>query len=157
MQYRIVPVPTSVAEEARKTGRAPGYGHPVHREAADGYGPCRTCLNPFRAGTDRRLLFTYDPFHDLEPLPLPGPIFVHEEACDEYALAGEFPAGLRFIAMTLNAYGRGRRLAAVEYVQRDGNFDAAIARLLRRDDVAYIHARNTSAGCYLFRIEPGGE
>lgn len=153
MNYRVVPVPESVAEEARRTGKAPGYGHPVHGELATGYGPCRSCLRPFEEGVDRRLLFTLDPFRDLESLPLPGPVFVHERSCPTYAEEDRFPGTLRFIPMTLNAYGRGRHLRDVAYVEPMGDVDAAIARLLGREDVDYIHARNTEAGCYIFRIE----
>jgi hypothetical protein len=52
----------------------------------------------------------------------------------------------------LNAYAKGRRLVAVEYVA-NGNVDAGIEKLLAREDVVYIHVRSTTAGCYTFRIE----
>lgn len=153
MSYRIIPIPESVAEEARRTGEAPGYGHPVHREVAAGYGPCRNCLRPFEANADRRLLFTFDPFSDIESLPLPGPIYVHEARCRAYAQQDQFPELLRFIPITLNAYGRGRHLRDVKYIEPNGDADPAVTQLLSREDVDYIHVRNTEAGCYLFRIE----
>lgn len=74
--YRIVALPTATAERVRTTGRSPGYGHPAHSEVATGYGPCRHCLRTFRVGEERRTLFTHDPFHGLEELPLPGPVFI---------------------------------------------------------------------------------
>jgi hypothetical protein len=40
-------------------------------------------------------------------------------------------------------------------VDPNGAAEDAIADLLRRSDVDYIHARNTEAGCYMFRIERG--
>lgn len=152
MEFRVVPIPESLSEQVRATSRAPGYGHPVHREVAAGYGPCRTCLAPFEKGVERRLLFTYDPFRELEPFPLPGPVFVHEGPCEAYAGDG-FPDALRFLPITLNGYGRGRRLHEAIRVEPRGDHEAAIARLLAHADVDYIHARNTEAGCYLFRIE----
>lgn len=153
MNFRIVPLPADLCDEVRRTRRAPGYGHPAHGEVATGYGPCRSCLAPFEKGVDRRLLFTFDPFRDLEPLPLPGPVFVHEVACPTYERVHEFPAPLRFIPLTLNAYDGGRALREVSYVDPDGDAEDAIVRLLRRPDVRYLHARNTEAGCYMFRIE----
>jgi hypothetical protein len=157
MSYRIVPIPDTVAQEVRQTRSSPGYKHPVHGAVATGYGPCRSCLKPFEKGVERRLLFTYDAFAGREELPLPGPVFVHEEACTPYAESDRFPEELRFIPMTLNAYGRGRQLREVAYVEPHGDVEAAIAGLLARDDVDYIHVRNTEAGCYMFTIERSGE
>jgi hypothetical protein len=78
--FRVAAIPTKVADLVRSTMRSPGYGHPAHAEVATGYGPCRHCLRDFQVGKERRILFTYDPFHGIEPLPLPGPIFIHEDA-----------------------------------------------------------------------------
>jgi hypothetical protein len=35
----------------------------------------------------------------------------------------------------------------------NGKVDAAIGRLLAREEVGYIHVRNTEAGCYIARVE----
>lgn len=153
MEFRVIPVPLAIAEEARSTGKAPHYGHPVHREKALGYGPCRSCLQPFAKGIDRRLLFTFDPFRENESLPLPGPIYVHDETCPEYDAPDRFPDSLRFIPMTLNGYGCGRHLREVQYVEPNGNAENAIRRLFDRPEIDYIHVRNTEAGCYMFRVD----
>lgn len=131
---------------------SPRYGHPAHSEIAEGYGPCRHCLRTFRVGEERRILFTYDAFDNLEPLPLPGPVFVHAEACERFAEDGGFPQGLRAHPLTFNGYARGRRLMVQEYVA-DGEVEPVIQRLLARPDVDYIHVRDTEAGCYDLRIE----
>lgn len=153
MSFRIVALSDAVSTEARATGRAPGYGHPIYRDVARGYGPCRSCLQPLVVGADERLLLTYDPFMDLEPLPLPGPIYVHADDCAPYKDVAAYPHVLRFIPTTLNAYQRGRRLQDVRYIAPNGDAERAIDDLLGRSDVDYIHARNTEAGCYMFRIE----
>ena len=36
-----------------------------------------------------------------------------------------------------------------------GDVDAAIGRLLAREEVGYIHVRNTEAGCYIARVDRG--
>lgn len=152
LPYRTIAIPTSVAESVRTTLTSPRYGHPAHTETAAGYGPCRHCLRTFRVGAERRILFTYDAFDGLEPLPLPGPVFVHADPCERHPEDGGFPEGLRAHALTLDGYARGRRLAAQEYV-RDGEVEAAIGRLFARRDVDYIHVRDMEAGCYDLRIE----
>ena len=151
-QLRIVAIPTSVAEEVRATMRAPGYGHPAYTEVAAGHGPCRHCLQDFRIGEERRILFTYDPFRDLGLPSLPGPVFIHEAPCNRHPEDGNFPEGLRGRELTLATYGPARRLLNEEHI-KDGNVETAIEQLFDRPDVEYIHVRDTEAGCYDFRIE----
>jgi hypothetical protein len=54
--------------------------------------------------------------------------------------------------VTLAAYDRGPILRAEERVDGAAIPDA-VSRLLARSDVAYLHVRDTDAGCYDFRIE----
>lgn len=150
--FRVIAMSERLAERVRATRRSPGYGHPVHAETADGPWPCRVCLERKEPRGERRLLFTYDPFHGLEELPLPGPVFVHEEPCVRFAGENRFPDDLRRVPLTFNAYGRGRKLRAQEAVT-DGRVEPVIAALLARDDVDYLHLRHRAAGCYLARIE----
>ena len=150
--FRVIAIPKEIADSVRANRLAPGYGHPVHAEVASGHGPCRLCLRDFAVGKERRLLFTYDCFLGKEDLPLPGPIFIHERACERYPERGGMPADSRRHGLTLNAYGRGRRLLAQEYV-RDGAVESVAARLLDVPDVDYIHVRDTHAGCFDFAVE----
>ena len=151
--YRVIAISDDLARKVRTTLKAPGYGHPAHVEVASGYGPCRACLRKFREGEEDRILFTYDPFHGLDRYPSPGPVFIHRDDCPEYA--GEsFPEDLRDLPLTLEAYGPDRWIVARERVA-DGEVDAAIGRLLAREEVGYIHVRNTEAGCYIARVERG--
>jgi hypothetical protein len=151
MSFRVVAIPTKVADLVRTTLCSPGYGHPAHVEVATGYGPCRHCLRDFQVGRENRIVFTYDPFHGLAPLPLPGPIFIHAEGCEPHSEI-EFPEDLRSHRLTFAAYGEGRRLLAEEYVD-NGQVEPVIANLLNRREVRYLHVRDTAAGCYDFRIE----
>ena len=150
--YRVVAVPEALAREVRETGRSPRYGHPAHADVAQGYGPCRLCLQFFRKGEERRILFTHDAFEGAEPLPLPGPVFIHESACARYPEDGGFPRHLGAHPLTLEAFGRGRRLRAEERIEDDA-VEPAIERLLERTDVDYIQVRDTRAGCFDLRIE----
>lgn len=152
MPYRVIAIPTPIVESVRTDRVSPGYGHPVHAEIAGGYGPCRHCLRTFRVGEERRLLFTYDSFAGIETLPLPGPVFVHEEPCERHPEDGGFPEDLRTHALTLEAYARGRHLLR-EVHATNGTVEAEVERLLAETDADYLQVYDTEAGCFDFRIE----
>ena len=150
--FRVIAMPQSTADKARATLMSPGYGHPAHVSLATGYGPCRLCLRAFRIGEESRILFTFDPFYQLDPLPLPGPVFIHEQQCLRYDERAGFPEDMRSHRLTFNAYGDGRRLIAQDYVD-NGAVEPMIEHLLTDSRIRYIHVRDTEAGCYDFRIE----
>jgi hypothetical protein len=150
---RVIAIPTEIAESVRKSKKDPQYGFPAHTTVAKGDAPCRHCLQIISPGMEQTL-FTYDAFAGLESLPLPGPVYIHAASCERYPENGGFPASLRGSPRTLNAYGRGRRLVAQEYVE-GANLDSILERVLERPDVHYVHVRSTTAGCYTFRIERG--
>ncbi|MGB6876525.1 MAG: DUF1203 domain-containing protein [Candidatus Acidiferrales bacterium] len=153
LPIRAVAIPTKVAEEVRKTRRAPQYGHPVHEEIATGYGPCRHCLRDFVVGVDKRILFTYDPFFGMDVRPSPGPVFIHSNPCERYNETGGFPEDIRSHRLTIVAYGDERK-AIFEVQASDGNLDSVIEQAFQNPAVRYLHVRDTEAGCYDFRIEP---
>ena len=154
--FRTIPIPSAIAESARRELRSPQYGHPAHTETAAGYGPCRLCLDTFHVGADQRVLFTYNPFDGLDPYPAPGPIFVHEDGCAPFAAPSGFPEALRALPLVLEGYATGRWLVAREPVS-DGRVDEAAARLFAHAAVEYVHVRNAKAGCYIARLEPLGD
>ncbi|HME11747.1 MAG TPA: DUF1203 domain-containing protein [Candidatus Acidoferrum sp.] len=151
--FQVVAISTKIVELVRSGMRSPGYGHPAYREIATGYGPCRHCLRAFRIGIEERILFTYDPFHELGVDALPGPIFVHADACERYAEDAGFPGDLRTHALLLDVYGAERRLVAEESVTNE-SLDERVEHFLQSDDIKYIHVRDKQAGCYDLRIEP---
>ncbi len=149
--YRVIAIPTELAQEVRTSQKAPGYGRPAHAEIATGYGPCRHCLRTFRVGSESRILFTYDSFFGVEKVPLPGPIFIHAEPCDRYPEYSGYPEDLLKHAALLNAYANGQRLVTRLHVE-SGCHEAAVQQLLDTPEVDYIQVHK--AGCHDFRIEP---
>ena len=149
--FRFSGIPEAVAREVRDSLRAPGYGHPAHREQAHGYGPCRLCLRTFRVGADERILFTYNPFHEPGELPAPGPVFIHAEPCQRYD-AFELPPDFRTLPIVLEGYGPGGQLVAQERVGARSP-EALLARLFTGSGVDYVHVRNAEAGCFMARVE----
>lgn len=149
---RVVAIPSEVAAQVRTSKKAPHYGHPAHTEVEGGYGPCRHCLRTFRVGEEQRTLFTYDPFDQIEQVPLPGPIFIHTEVCERYPENAGYPDDLRKHAAVFTAYAKGQRLIARRHADAGGH-DVAVEELLRLPEVDYIEVRDKEAGCYDFRIE----
>jgi len=152
LPIRIVAIPSEVAEAVRATLRAPVYGFPAHEEVATDAAPCRHCLRTFVVGRDRRILFIYNRFTGVEALPQPGPVYVHADACPRYSEDAGFPEELRGSPRTVEAYARGRRLLAHEYVS-DGQFEPAIEKLLAQPGADYLQVNSTTAGCFTFRVE----
>jgi len=151
MTYTVRGIPQEIADEVRRTRRAPGYGHPAHHEIARGTGPCRCCLQPFVVDVDERLLFTYRPHGDDSCLMAPGPIFIHATHCAAYA-GGGFPPGLRALPLAFEARAEGSRVTALS--RADGaRAEPEIAHLLERDDTGWLHLRHAEAGCYIARID----
>lgn len=150
--YRVIAIPTDVAVEVRSSHKAPRYGFPAYTSLADGYGPCRHCLKTFHIGAENRTLFTYDPFTDLELVPLPGPIFIHTENCHRYPEDAGYPVDLRAHAAVMTGFAKGQKVVATIHVS-DNTHDAAVEQLLARPDVDYIEVRDKEAGCFDFRIE----
>jgi len=151
-EVRFVAIPTEVAKGVRETLVAPKYGFPAHAEVATDNAPCRHCLQTFKPGEERRILFTYDRFHEVDLLPQPGPVYIHENECSRYPEDAEFPEALRSSPRTLEAYARGRRFLA-QAIVKDGNYESAIKKLFADSATEYIQVNSTTAGCFTFRIE----
>lgn len=149
--YQLILVPEMVTSEARRTRSSPGYGHPVHKDLAGGYGPCRQCLKFFEPEQDRRLLMTYDAFHQLDADPLPGPIYIHAERCDPYPTDGGIPHWLFKNPLTLLAFRHGQIPVVQARIEAGGN-DSVIGDLLARPDVDYVQVRDGVAGCSTFSV-----
>jgi Protein of unknown function (DUF1203) len=151
-KLKIVPVDSRMVDQVRRTMKAPVYGFPAHREVTTGRAPCRHCLKLIRPREEELILFTYDAFHGQGVPPMPGPIYLHAQECEAYSGNGEIPAEYRGEPLTFEAFGANRARMAERLVHRSGE-DEALQEIFAREEVEYVHARSTSAGCYLFRIE----
>ena len=146
MQYRVIGIPRSISSYVRAHQKDPVYKHPAHTEVATSYGPCRQCLQFFKAGEERRTLFTYDMFLGVDNTRQPGPIFIHTDECEPFSGAA-FPEYLTSHALTFEAYGKGRKLRASE-TTAPGAAQLPIESFFAAADVDYIIVRDTDAGCF---------
>jgi hypothetical protein len=150
--YRMVAVPSEVAEQVRNTGKSPNYGFPAHREVATGRAPCRHCLKLIRKNEEELLLFTYDPFRELGEPPLPGPVYIHASECSRHPENGVIPEEYRRRLLTLEGYGENRVLVRDIRVS-EGAEERAAEQLFDEAKIRYVNVRSTEAGCFLFRLE----
>ncbi len=151
-KLKIAPMDSRIVDQVRKTMKSPVYGFPAHREVTAGRAPCRHCLKLIRPREEELILFTYDAFHGQGVPPMPGPIYVHAQECEAYSGNGEIPAEYRGQPLTFEAFG-ANRARVEERLVHGGGEDEALREIFAREEVEYVHARSTSAGCYLFRIE----
>lgn len=150
--YRVVAIPSEVAEQVRNTGKSPNYGFPAHREVATGRAPCRHCLKLIRKYEEELLLFTYDPFRELGEPPLPGPVYIHASECARHPESDVIPEEYRGRQLTLEGYGENRALLK-EIRVSEGAEERAVEQLFREATIRYVHVRSTEAGCFLFRLD----
>ncbi len=150
MKFRVAGIEEKLSKQVRETMISPQYGHPAFVDTAKGYGPCRSCLKTFETGKEARLLFTYNAFEGLSDLPLPSPIYIHNDKCERFD-ACEFPQTLRELPMLFEGYGKRSELVARKDVDEQ-SIEQTIAALLEDRNVKYINVRNAEAGCFIARI-----
>lgn len=151
-QFKVVSIPTEVAQYVREHRKSPVYGFPAHKEIAAGRAPCRHCLQLIHINEEELLLFTYDPFRQVGAPPLPGPVYLHAEECARHETDRVFPEVYRGRLLTFDAYGADGALEKTKYVTNGGEEEIA-NDLFAIPEVQYIHVRSTEAGCFLFRLE----
>lgn len=154
--FKIVPVSKAYARNIRQT-RVDDFGHPVIEKIATGAGPCRVALKPFNIGADRRMLLTHSPFEIDNAFNQPGPIFINsadvEEYDDIYRFPPEIAANRESFPLTLIGYNQQQEMVFTLLVG-DASIDAFITRVFdEHPQVAYLHARNAEACCFICKIE----
>ncbi|HTI07511.1 MAG TPA: DUF1203 domain-containing protein [Puia sp.] len=151
--FKIVPLSNEWAKKIRAAGQDE-FGHPVVEEAVTSGGPCRITLRQFKPGVDKRLVISHSPFEIDNAYNQPGPIYISPDDVEEYQDVHRFPPEIKRI--TLIGYNTDQWMVFTRVVGEQENIDEVIARVLDENPkVAYLHARSTTACCYLCRIERG--
>jgi len=148
--FRIVPLPTEVAERARRAADAGAADHAiVVADSPHGY-PCRHCLRWAQPG-ERVILFPYASIPAGNPYSEIGPIFVHAETCQRYSATDEYPADFRN-GRAFRAYDENYNMIDAE-VANESEPGSVIERLLQNPEAAFVDARSVTRGCFTFRIQ----
>jgi hypothetical protein len=149
-KFRITPLPTEVAEAARRSAANGAPDHAIAVADSPRGFPCRHCLRFARPG-ERVILFPYAAIPSGRPYSESGPVFVHAEPCERYAATHEFPADFRN-GRVMRAYNSTFDMIDAEVV--NGNeTEAIIEKLLQNPETAFVDARSVTRGCYTFRIQ----
>src|SRR5215813_37888 len=92
--FHIVPLPTEIADAARRAVNGRAADHVLITVNSPGSSPCRHCLRWAQPG-ERVILFPYAAIPSGHPDSETGPIFVHAEKCERYSATEEYPAEFR--------------------------------------------------------------
>jgi hypothetical protein len=148
--FRIVPLATEVAEEARRAVESRAADHAVIEvDSPNGY-PCRHCLRWAKPG-ERVILFPYASIPPGHPYSETGPIFVHAEPCKRYDATGEYPSDFRN-GRAFRAYDANYDMIDAE-VANGNDPEATIEKLFRNPKTEFVDARSVTRGCFTFRIQ----
>lgn len=148
--FQIDPIPTETLRRIRERG-IDDLGNPVMSEVTteDGF-PLRCCLRDSVAG-ERVAAIGYNPFQWSGPYAETGPVFIHADECPGYHDRHRYPAGFRHRQQIFRAYGPDRRIVDAVIVA-GADAEPALAELLARPDVEFVHSRNVAYGCYMFTV-----
>jgi Protein of unknown function (DUF1203) len=147
--FRILPVPTEIAEKARRVAESGAEDHAVIVvDLPSGY-PCRHCLRWAKPG-ERVILFPYASIPPGHPYSETGPIFVHAEPCKRYDTTGEYPSDFRN-GRAFRAYDADYNMIDAEVANGDEP-EAIIEKLFQNPKTEFVDARSVTRGCFTFRI-----
>ena len=148
--YRVVPLPTEVAEAARRRAQAGASDHAVMEVDSPSAYPCRHCLQWAQPG-EQVILFPYASIPAGRPYSESGPIFVHAEPCLRYEATDQYPADFRN-GRVIRAYNSQQDMIAAE-ATLNGDPETVIEKLLANPETEFLQARSADRGCYTFTIE----
>lgn len=155
-RFRIIPLSKEYATAIR-TKRVDDFGNIVTGRIATGKGPCRVSLKPFVVGKDERLLLSHSPFSIDNAFNQPGPIFIHKNEVEPYSDIHRFPPEIKAdkesFPLSLIGYSENQHMVYTQLVG-DEDVDVLIRKIFDElPEVAYLHARNSEACCFICKIE----
>jgi hypothetical protein len=155
-KFKIVPLSKAFVQQI-KTTMTDDFGNPVVEQLATGLGPCRISLKPFNKGVDNRLLFKHSPFEVENAYNQPGPVFINaadeEEYSDVFRFPPEIKANKQSFPLSLIGYNHDQMMVFTRLVG-DADVDELIGEIFDKNkEVAYLHARNAQACCFICKIE----
>jgi len=148
--FHIVPLPTEVADAARRVAKANAADHAVITVDSPESSPCRHCLRWAQPG-ERVVLFPYTSIPSGYPYFETGPIFVHADGCQRYSATNEYPADFRN-GRVFRAYDSNYNIIDAQ-IANDSEPEVVIERLFQNPDTTFVDARSVTRGCFTFRVQ----
>jgi Protein of unknown function (DUF1203) len=148
--FRILPLPTEIAEAARHAVEAGASDHAIVSADSPGSSPCRHCLRWAQPG-ERVILFPYAAIPSGRPYSETGPIFVHADQCQRYSATNEYPADFRH-GRVFRAYDAKYKIIDAQ-IMNGSEPEAVIESLFQNPDTAFVDVRSVTHGCFTFRVQ----
>lgn len=154
IRARVFSISDVFASRARDLG-VDDLGQPVRRLTAEGGEPCRDVLRRAAPG-EQLILASHSPFAKEGPFKEYGPVYILDRAADEVIDAGSIVAGQEHNYLrerfAIRAYSKDETILDAALVDaRDAQ--AVVDRFFARDDVAFLHVRFPTYGCFAARLE----
>jgi len=148
--FRIVPLPTEIADAARRAAKTGAADHAVVIVDSPESSPCRHCLRWAQPG-ERVILFPYAAIPSGRPYSETGPIFVHADECSRYSTTNEYPVDFRN-GRVFRAYDSDYTIIDAQVV--DGSEpEVVIESLFQNPNTAFVDVRSVTRGCFTFRVQ----
>jgi len=154
--FKIVPFTKEYVNKIKEHNKDQ-FGNEVIELLATGKGPCRVSLQPFKVGEDYRLLFAHSPFSIKNAFNQCGPVFIHKKEVEPYADIYRFPPEIKAdkesFPLSLIGYNQEQKMVYTTLVG-DDDVDLLIPKIFETEkNIAYLHARNAEAGCFICKID----
>ena len=150
--FRIIPLPTEIADAARRLVNAGTADHALITVDSPGSSPCRHCLRWAQPG-ERVILFPYAAIPSGRPYSETGPIFVHANECQRYSATNEYPADFRN-GRVFRAYDSNYKIIEAKVVN-GSEPETVIQRFFQNAEAAFVDVRSVTHGCFTFRVQRG--
>jgi hypothetical protein len=103
------------------------------------------------------LLFKHSPFEKANAFDQPGPIFINADEVSPYSNVHHFPPEIKKdkvnFPLSLIGYNDDQQMIFTQLVG-DADVDELIIDIFQQHPkIAYLHARNAEACCYICKIE----
>jgi hypothetical protein len=147
--FHVVPLPTEIADAARRVVNAGAADHALIIVDSPGSSPCRHCLRWAQPG-EQVILFPYAAIPSDRPYSETGPIFVHANECPRYSATNEYPTDFRN-GRVFRAYDSNYKIIDAEIVN-GREPEVVIERLFQNPDTAFVDVRSVTHGCFTFRV-----
>lgn len=153
----VAPIPAAFLTRVRIES-LDDLGQPVKRVIAQGGEPCRDVLRRAQPG-EKLILASFTPFTKPGPYHEYGPVFVLEEESAEQVIRDSAPAAGASDAylreqFVVRAYSIDEEIVDAALIEA-ADFDATINRFFQSGDVAFLHVRYPTYGCFSCRIDRG--
>ena len=148
--FHIIPLPTEIADAARRVVNAGSADHALITVDSPGSSPCRHCLRWAQPG-ERVILFPYAAIPSGHPYSETGPIFVHANECQRYGATNEYPVDFRN-GRVFRAYDSNYKIIDAAVVN-GSEPEVVIESLFQNPDTAFVDVRSVTHGCFTFRVQ----